>query len=166
MDYYFPILSWRNNYDQELKNSTDSVRQILTERPIDFSMEKTEIYINYCICCYRYFKYSTKTTLEYNRKVNRYFVRGGGYGSYWETYTFGFVDRTDEPEWKGESFGSEWIDFCPGHEICDLCVLEFLEDKILKVVHIQSLGDVTPDLGTFSPSMELIYETCSKLNCL
>lgn len=158
-EYYFPILYWRNNYENELEKVIFRVRSSIRESPIEFQLVKSEEYVNYCICCYRWFKYSTNTTLEYNRNVGRCFVRGGGYGSHWETFTFGFFDRNCEPDIP-ENVNSEWTECYPGHEICDLCILTFLEDQTLKVVRIESLGDVTPDIGTFFPSDEFITDTC------
>jgi len=169
VDYWFPIVRWRTNYEDELQDTIQHVEQRLkdeNQKNLPYRNRADEYFYVKCPYCVRYFRAwgggkkrdndsyqgdNCSASINYHIKAKRYFIRCN-FGSYLDGDILGFVDRKDEPK------------KLPRHEVnnmCDYCIVQKLKQRQLKIVHVGMCGDVTNDMGTLNPSEAEIAEIMS-----
>lgn len=169
VEYWFPIVKWRTNYEDELQNTIQHIEQRLKDENknnLPYRNKADKYFYVKCPYCVRYFRSwgggkkrdndfyqgdNCSASINYHVKTKRYFIRCH-FGSYLDGDILGFVDRNDEPQ------------KLPRYEVnnmCDYCIIQKLKQRKLKIVHVGMCGDVTDDMGSLNPSEAEIAEIMS-----
>jgi hypothetical protein len=175
VDYWFPIVRWRTNYETEVKLTISHIEDRLKKKSKDsFRLKKDKTFYVKCPFCVRYYssawgnqfykgnnKYgypvsyqgsNCAASIDFNLKVKRFFIRCH-YGSYLDGDILGFVNKSDEPAklYKPES-----------NNMCDYCIVRKLRQGVLKLVYISQAGFITNETGEFYPTQEEIDTMMNK----